>query len=221
MKSWHIISVSIAACITLYVLEQILAADYATKTAAKVLLFTAAPFIYWRLSGKRGFMDGIKLSEPLYVPELLLGAASFAVIFLVYFLLGGYVDFGAIAIDLSARAQVNASNYPFVGGYIVFGNSFLEELFFRGFVFLGLYRQGFRKTAYIYSSALFGVYHLAIIGTWISFELLALAMAGLFLGGFVFCWLDSRRGNIAGSWIVHILADSAIVLIGMNMFNLI
>jgi membrane protease YdiL (CAAX protease family) len=224
MRRRYIIEVSLAACITLYLVEQFFAFDYVAKTAVKIVLFTAAPCIYYTLL--KGSPSPVSLSlrktkRPAIGPELLLGAVSFTSILCLYFLLGRFIDFGAIVAELGAKSKVDASNFPLIGAYIVFGNSFLEELFFRGFVFLGLYRQGFRRLAYLYSSVLFGAYHIAVLGTWISTLFLMLAVSGLALAGIIFAWLDSRSGSITNSWIVHIAADAAVVLVGMNMFNLI
>ena len=108
-----------------------------------------------------------------------------------------------------------------VGIYITLGNSFLEEFFFRGFIFLNLYNQGYKKIAYIYSSLLFGVYHIAIFKTWFSPLLTVLALLGLVIAGIVFNWIDTKSENFINSWIVHILADSAIIIIGMGMFGII
>jgi len=224
MRTRYIIAVSLAVCSIMYVLEQILAVDYAAKTAAKIVLFAAVPFIHCMLSRKPGFPGSRshgKLKRSVFGIELLLGTVSFAGILCLYFLLGSLIDFGAIARELGTKSQIDASNFPFVGAYIIFGNSFLEELFFRGFVFLSLYMKGFRKLAYIYSSVLFGAYHAAIIGTWVSPLLLMLAVSGLALVGAGFDWLDSRSGSIMNSWIVHIAADAAIVIVGMRMFDLI
>jgi uncharacterized protein len=224
MRKGYIVIGSLAACIILYVLEQILIVDYTTKTAAKALLFTAAPYIYFKLSKKPNLMDGlnlVKLGKSNYILEMLLGAASFTGVIGMYFMLGGYIDFDTILQELRTKSQINVSNYLFIGAYIILGNSFLEEFFFRGFVFLNLHKQGYKKLAYIYSSVLFGVYHIAMLNTWVSPLLLGLAVLGLTIVGVVFNWLDSRSGSIANSWIVHILADCAVIVIGLKMFDLI
>ncbi|HEY5576301.1 MAG TPA: CPBP family intramembrane glutamic endopeptidase [Clostridiaceae bacterium] len=224
MRKGYIVIGSLAACIILYVLEQIITVDYTTKTAVKVLLFTAAPYIYFKLAKKPHLMDGlnlVKLGKSNYRLVMFLGAASFTGVIGMYFLLGGYINFDTILQELRTKAQIYVSNYVFIGAYIILGNSFLEEFFFRGFVFLNLYKQGYKKLAYIYSSILFGVYHIAILNTWLSPLLLGLAVIGLTIVGVVFNWLDSRSGSITNSWIVHILADCAVIVIGLNMFDLI
>ncbi|MBZ9635369.1 CPBP family intramembrane metalloprotease [Clostridium sp. FP1] len=105
--------------------------------------------------------------------------------------------------------------------YITFGNSFLEEYFFRGFYLLKSYELKSKKFAYIYSSLLFGVYHIAIFKTWFNSGLVGLALIGLISIGFIFNWLDTRSKNFINSWLVHILADSAIIIIGLRMFGIV
>ena len=48
----YIIGVSLAACIILYIIEQVLAVDYITKTIAKLILFTVIPWIYLKFVKK-------------------------------------------------------------------------------------------------------------------------------------------------------------------------
>ena len=146
--------------------------------------------------------------------------SSFLVIIASYFVLRGYIDFNRIAQELQSKSKVTPSNFIFVGLYITFGNSFLEEYFFRGFIFLNLFNLGSKKLAYIYSSLLFGVYHISIFKTWFNPILIGLALFGLISVGIIFNWLDTKTENFINSWLVHILADSAIIIIGMRMFKI-
>ncbi|TAH63854.1 MAG: CPBP family intramembrane metalloprotease, partial [Gottschalkiaceae bacterium] len=101
-----------------------------------------------------------------------------------------------------------------------FINSFLEEFFFRGFIFLNLYKLGFKKGAYIFSSILFSLYHIGIFKNWFNPLLIILAVSGLISVGFIFNYIDTKSKSFINSWIVHILADAAIMLIGLRMFNM-
>jgi membrane protease YdiL (CAAX protease family) len=224
MKKSYIIISSLVACTILYSLEQALAVDYLTKTVAKLLLFTLIPYFHVRGIAAFNFKGHLyfgKSATSTFTPGLILGAASFLVIIAAYFLLKGHLDLAGIAQELQVKGKITPSNFIFVGLYIMFGNSFLEEFFFRGFIFLNLYQQGFRKFAYTYSSILFGLYHIAIIKTWFNPLLIMLALLGLMGIGFVLNWLDTKSGTIINSWLVHIMADSAIILIGLRMFELI
>lgn len=224
MKKAYIISISLIACIILYLVEQVLSVDYITKTIAKLMLFSALPFIYIMFVEKSSIKEALNL-RGFELTNLKLGiffgVFSFSVILVSYFILRGYIDFNSIAQELQTKSKITPSNFIFVGLYITFGNSFLEEFFFRGFIFLNLFNQGYIRFAYIYSSLLFGLYHIAIFKTWFSPFLIGIALFGLISVGIIFDWLNTRSGNFINSWLVHILADSAIIIIGMKMFNII
>lgn len=46
MKKAYIIAASLAACILLYLVGQVIAVDNLNKTMAKLLLFTVMPYVY-------------------------------------------------------------------------------------------------------------------------------------------------------------------------------
>jgi len=224
MKKSYIIASSLTACVMLYLIEQVLAVDYITKTIAKLILFIVIPYIYLMFVQKSNIKEAlnlIKFETSTFKLGLILGSVSFAVIIAAYFILRGYIDFNGIAQELQSKSKITPANFIYVGFYVTFGNSFLEEFFFRGFIFLNLFNQGSKKFAYIYSSVLFGAYHIAIFKTWFSPLLIGLALLGLISVGVIFDWLDTKTGNFINSWLVHIFADSAIILIGMRMFNMI
>lgn len=223
MKKAYIIVASLIACLILYLVEQVLAVDYITKTIAKLLLFIIIPYIYFMFVEKSNVKATLNLGKAdvaTFKLGLILGSVSFIAIIVAYFILKGYIDFDSIAQELQSKSKINPSNFILVGLYVTFGNSFLEEFFFRGFIFLNLFNQGSKRFAYIYSSVLFGVYHIAIFKTWFSLLLTGLALLGLVGVGIIFNWIDTKIGNFINSWIVHILADSAIIIIGLRMFNM-
>ncbi len=110
---------------------------------------------------------------------------------------------------------VTGNNFWLVSLYIAFVNSFLEEFFFRGFGFLSLGEALGPKAAYLFSSLLFALYHVAIMASWFSLALFLLLTAGL-----LFNWLDSRTNSLYPSWFVHICANLAINSIGFLLFGL-
>jgi membrane protease YdiL (CAAX protease family) len=222
MRSKYIILSSIAACSFLYLVEQVLMVDYFVKTASKIFLFVLIPLLFIRYGKKNGVSErNAKLDMHDIKLGLLFGAASFAIVLVSYYILGKYMNIQGIISELQNKSKITPANFIFVGAYITFGNSFLEEFFFRGFIFLNLFKTGYKKTAYIFSSILFGLYHIAIFRTWFNTGLTLLALFGLVSIGLIFDWLDTKSDNFINSWIVHILADSAIIIIGMKMFGII
>lgn len=224
MKQKYIIISSLISCIGLYFIEQVLGANYALKTISKLILFIIIPYIYIK------FIDASNIKTSLNLRNLdkkrlklgiLFGLASFLIILISYILLKEVIDLKKIAEELQNRSRITPVNFIFVGIYITLINSFLEEFFFRGFIFLNLYNLGKGKLAYLYSSLLFGLYHIAIFKTWFNIWLILLCLLGLIVVGFIFNWLNTRSKNFINSWLVHIFADSAIILIGFKMFNII
>lgn len=224
MKKIYILLLAIVSCIVLYILEQVISVNYLFKTIAKIIVFVIIPIYYMKKMNSKNTKKLLNISN-VKISELkigfILGMFSFSIIMLAYLVLKEYIDFNIISNELQTKLMVTPKNFIIVGIYITFVNSFIEEFFFRNFIFLNLNSLGYRKLAYTFSSFLFGIYHIAIFKTWFSPFIMAIALFGLIGVGFIFNWLNIKSKNILNSWIVHILADSAIILIGMNMFDII
>lgn len=221
-----IILTSLLACLLLYVLEQILAVSYLTKTLAKIILFAGLPGCYFFFN-KTALTEGtsVKARQEGILrslkPGALFGILAFCIVLAAYMLLQDALDLPAIAQELTEKSQVTPANFLLVGFYITIGNSFLEEFFFRGFLFGSLSRLGRTQLAYVYSSLLFGLYHIAIFQTWFNPWMMSLALVGLVGVGFIFNWLNTKANHFYNSWLAHVFADAAIILVGLRMFELI
>lgn len=224
MRIRYVIISSVVACIVLYFVEQFLQVNYALKTVSKIILFTMIPYMYINLFENNSLTKAInikKTDKKHLKLGCLFGISSFLIILIAYYFLGHFIDFQSISKELQNKSNITPANFAFIGVYITFGNSFLEEFFFRGFIFLNLYKLKYKKIAYVYSSILFGLYHIAIFKTWFNIWIIGLALLGLIAIGFIFNWLDTKSENFINSWIVHIMADSAIIFIGLKMFNIV
>lgn len=224
MRKNYVIISSLIACVLLYYIEQVLQTDYFIKTGSKILLFLVIPYIYIRFIKKVSFKEAVnfsKIDKKHLKLGFIFGMASFFIVLTAYFVLRNFIDLQAIAEEMQSKSKITSANFLFIGAYVTFGNSFLEEFFFRGFIFLGLYELKHKKTAYVYSSFLFGIYHMAIFKNWFNPALIGLALFGLIFIGFVFDWLNTKSENFLNSWLVHILADCAIIIIGLKMFSMI
>ena len=230
MKSMrvNIIGLCLIACIAciggsmVYTLQQFIAMNYLVSAITKIIFFGALPIAYCT------FIQQMSLKETLYLKEnareikraIVLGVCVAVVILIAYAILKAHIDLDLIASELMATSSINASTFPFIAIYIIFGNSFLEEYFFRGFIFLTLYKRGYKVLAYVFSAFLFAVYHVAIFKTWFSPMIIGLSLIGLFIGGLIFNAINVKNKSIINSWVVHIFADIAIILIGIKMFYL-
>lgn len=207
----YIIIASIIACFLLYVIERVLVVSYETKTLWKIIFFTAIPIIYWKFFKFPSIKTQFKKT---FFLSILLSLVTFSVIWIGFLIFGSSVDFYGIREELI----LTESGYLLRGIYIIFGNSFLEEFFFRGFIFISLYKLGLKKLSYVYSSALFAIYHIAMIQSWFELWIIFIILAALFTVGIVFDYLCTRVSSFTGSWLVHISADLAIIIIGWIMF---
>jgi membrane protease YdiL (CAAX protease family) len=215
---------SLLACAALYYVEQGIGVSYAIKTGVKLLVFLLIPAIYFILKRDKNIyiLTTSKSNEKKSLfTGLFSGLIFFIILIAAYFILQSFIDFKPIISELETKLKITPLNFIFIGIYITLGNSFIEEYFFRGFVFLGIYNAGKPGAAYFYSSLLFAIYHIMIFRSWFSIPLFLLAIFGLFLVGILFNWMDTKSDNFVNSWIAHILADGAIILIGLKMFGIV
>ncbi len=223
MKEKYIIISSLLACACLYIIEQYLGVSYAVKTLSKLIFFIILPLIYIKKIKKSNIAEELNLKhldKKRFKLGFIFGLGSFLIVLAAYFIFKGVIDLNDIVNDLKEK-NITPANFILIGLYVTLGNSLLEEFFFRGFIFLNLYDMQKEKLAYFYSSVLFGLYHIGIFKAWFNIGLILLCLLGLITVGFIFNWLNTKSKNFINSWLVHIFADSAIILIGLKMFEII
>ena len=220
-KTVAISVIVIVFCIIMALIDGVLQADYAIKSAIKLVMFLGFPALYTLLDKDLKIKplftlnkQGIKLALGLCIP-------LYAVILGGYLLLKDVFDFSAITKNLTEGIGVTGNNFIYVSLYISFVNSLLEEFFFRGFAFLTLKRVATRRFAYLFSSIVFALYHVAMMIGWFDISVFAIILCGLFAGGLIFDYLNEKSGSIYPSWFVHMFANFAINTIGFMLFGII
>ncbi len=208
-------------CILMAVIDGILKANYFIKSLIKLVLFLILPALYSLCD------EDIKIKE-VFIPEKRgLKLASILCVLVYVTILGGYFllkdifDFSSITTSLTNNIGVTGKNFIFVSLYISFVNSLLEEFFFRGFAFITLKNITSRKFAYLFSAAVFAIYHIAMMIGWFSLDVFLIIMAGLFAGGLIFNYLNERSSTVYPSWLVHMFANFAINTVGFILFEII
>lgn len=206
-----IILLVVICCVVMALVETVVEPAYAVKSAIKVVVFFLFPLAFGKTAGinLRFFAPDRKNILKL----LALGLFIYAVIFGGYMLTGSIFDYSTLVASLSADQKVDSRSFIWVAAYISFGNSFLEEFLFRFVAFLKLSQYAGRKTAYLFSSVLFAVYHIAMIGTSFPLPLLFLVLIGLTIGGLIFDYVDEKNNAVYNSWVIHMFADFAIMTI--------
>lgn len=211
--------ISIAA---MSIIDAVINPGYINKSAIKIIMFLIIPLIYIAYDNNISLKDIFKVrhKKKLFA-SILLGLLVYIIILGAYLILKKFIDLDSIKNILAENLKVDKSNFVFVALYISFINSLLEEFFFRGFLFLNLYKLISSKFAYIISALAFAVYHVAIMGSWFSPLIFVLAMTGLFVGGMIFNYLNESSSNIYSSWIFRMMANFAINTVGFIMFDII
>lgn len=192
--------------------------SYLYTSIAKLILFVVFPLVCL-LTTKNEFKDIISPRGNTRVIKAsgILGVGCALLIILAFIIMRKFFDDDQIVNELGNEGITRAT-YPLVFLHIVFINAFLEELFFRGFVFLTLYRMGFKVYSFVYSSILFSLYHTTMILNWFSPLIFIICMVGLAGAGLIFNEIAKRCDNIYGSYLVHLGANVGINLIGAYLF---
>lgn len=212
-----ILTILLFGCAVMAVVDGVIQPGYAIKSLVKLTLFLGLP-LWWSRQA------GVSL-RPLFARPRQglgwaagIGAGVFAVILGGFFLTRGIFDFSGLTAALTAGTGVRRENFLWVALYISFVNSLLEEFFFRGFGFLLLRRYLPRRPALGLSSLAFALYHVAMTLGWYGLPVQLLTLAGLVLGGWIFCRLDEHSGSLWLSWVVHLGANLATNAIGFLLF---
>jgi len=203
----------VICCVVMALVETVMEPVYAVKSAIKVAVFLLFPLIFAKMIQVDLFDHPFALDRNSVLKLLALGLSIYAVILGAYALTRPFFDYPSLVRSLSADQKVNSGSFIWVALYISFCNSFLEEFLFRFVAFIQLSKFTARKTAYLFSSVIFAVYHISIIGTAFPPLLLFLTLIGLTAGGSIFDYVDEKNEAICNSWMIHIFADLAIMTV--------
>lgn len=197
--------------LVVFLVEQLLQPSYWVKTAWKAGAFLGAIALYGAIS-KQSLREIIGLHKITRARELLLGMLFFfGGIVLLFVCFRGQLDLNGIKQSLTQKEKLTRQNCLLVFGYIIVCNAFLEEAFFRGFLFR-LFAK--KKTGALVSAVLFSLYHIGIFITWFNPFLFVLCVLGLVAVGLFLQWIAARYQSIAASYLIHACANLGINTIG-------
>lgn len=220
MKKILLMALTILGCAAMAYIESVLRPIYPVKSALKWAVFAGCAVLYLLFSKNHTLLRAF--SRPDRHSLRLAGALAAGVFVVItggYLLLSPWLNLSSIIGNLGTKEGITSATFPFVALYISFGNSFLEEFFFRGFAFLSL-REFCPRFAWLFSALAFSLYHITIMDGWFSPALFLLLTAALVVAGLLFNWLD-RQGTLWPGWFVHMAANLAINTIGLHLFGII
>ena len=196
--------------------------NYFIKIPIKVVFFLALPMLFF-IKHKEDFQDFKKLfifKKSGILKAFILAIGVYAAILSGYFLTENTIDYSGVTSGLTEGMGITAENFIYVSLYISLMNSFLEEFFFRGYGFITLKKYTSRRTAYIFSSSVFALYHIGMLVSMFHFGALVLLLCGLIAGGCIFNYLNESSDTIYPSWFVHMFANFAINTVGFILFDI-
>ena len=212
-KSLWLMGAVIVSCLIMAFIEVVIEPAYWVKSALKVVFFLVLPYVMMKRNKEKVFSDSF-VPDKKNIPILLgLGLGIYGIVMVAFFLTRGIFSYSSLVTSLSSDQNVSGNSFIPVALYISFGNSFLEEFLFRFVAFIKLAEHLPKKTAHIFSSCMFAIYHVAMIGTSFPLPLLTLALVGLAVGGLIFNYVDDKSKNLYPSWVVHMFADFAVMTI--------
>ena len=191
-----------------------------TYPLGKVIMLVL-PIVVWRASGKgwRQMLRAAGVRRTNAVPGIASGAVLAAII------LGGYFAFFRNDMDARAIADKVTSlgfkdYYWAMALFVSVSNSFMEEYYWRAFVYEQLSAH-IRRPALLCATngLLFGMHHVFVLTTFVPVAA-ALPMAlATSVAGAVWSWLRARGYSIFDCYISHLMADVAVMWAGWDMIS--
>lgn len=178
-------------------------------------------FLWWfscswtpmRLASTRGLL-------PAVVFGITAGGAALALYFLV---LRHTAAFGAMAPILEEKVTgmgaFSPGRFLLLGAFISIIHSFLEEYYWRWFVYARLRKLRSVPVANLVSSIGFMAHHVIVLGVylgWSNWPLVAFLSAGVAVGGSFWAWQFERERTLIAPWISHLIVDCALIAIGYH-----
>ena len=216
-KLAFVFSSSILVVLIMSLIEGVFQPGYLIKSLCKVVLMLGS-IVFYSFHTRKKVRDVIHLALRLPNRKLVffvLGVYLF--ILAVYFIFKSHIDLSSIKESLLVKEHLSKANYLLIFGYIAFVNSFLEEIFFRGFI-SGVFKETRKaKLGYLYSALLFALYHIGIVSHWFHWWIYLLCILGLVVAGGFLQWITEKNDNILASYLTHAAANLAINTIGILM----
>lgn len=220
-KQGYVILSTLLCALAMSLVDGVIQPPYAVKSAIKVVLFLLVPMVYFVMHRELPQLKDLFLpAKRDLLIALCFGVGCYGFILGGYWVITRFIDLTDTILQLTSDGGVSPDNFVYVSTYIALVNSLLEEFLFRGFAFLSLKNLTNRRFAYIFSAAVFAIYHFGMVAG--SSPLIwAMALVGLFIAGVVLNFLNEKSGSIITSWLLHMFANLSINTIGFYVFGMI
>jgi membrane protease YdiL (CAAX protease family) len=166
---------------------------------------------------RRGEIAGVR-------EGLLLGVAVVIGMMLMYFLWlkpEHILAQSATLIASKARSFGMGSPATFIAGAVLLSSlhAFLEEYYWRWFLFGGLRRYMPVAAAIAVSALAFTAHHVVLLASffgWLTMPAVFFSLC-VAVGGAAWAWIYHRSGSLLGPWLSHALIDAGIFVVGYDV----
>jgi membrane protease YdiL (CAAX protease family) len=152
---------------------------------------------------------------------LVFGVAVVVLMFSCYFLLIDRTDISLrlktmVSEKITSIGMSSVWKYTALGIFYAICHSFLEEYYWRWFVFDHLRMMISARWANLISSIGFMAHHVVLLGFFFGFDspLAYVFSAAVGIGGVFWAWLYAREDGLFSPWISHMIVDAGIFLLG-------
>jgi uncharacterized protein len=191
--------------------------------AAKLFQFSL-PLLFMFRAGSVGFGDSTNPARPRLMKfAMLFGFVVAAAIIVVAQLLQDSVLVGVPAQVAKKVAEFGAATplrYLALAAFLSLLHSFLEEYYWRWFIFARLRTLLPFIPAAVLSGLAFAAHHLFVLNIYLPGQFWSAAVPftlGIALGGVFWAWLYERSWSLLGPWLSHMIVDAAIMAVGYKM----
>ncbi len=218
----YIVVSSMLLVVLLFIIDSIMMVPYNEKALIKIISLTILIGLYIFLCRDnfiKTSLKNISFKKDIKI-VLILSVLVIALIVGAFLIALNYNLISVIEIknDFYYKYKIDKSNLIYYMAYLCFINALIEEIFFRGFLFLNIKNIGSKKFAYIFSSFLFSVYHISNVLGWVNVYIFYTVLFALFIAGLVFNYLDDEMNTFFNSYILHVSADIGICICGAYIF---
>jgi membrane protease YdiL (CAAX protease family) len=131
-------------------------------------------------------------------------------------------DFDDLVVELESRINKLSMGDPWefaaLGAFYSLVHSFLEEYYFRWFVFGRLRHLTRFLPAAIISALAFMAHHVIVLWVFFGFSFHTVFLSlSIVVGGFLWAWQYERSRSLIGPWVSHLFVDAGIFLVGYHM----
>lgn len=172
------------------------------------------PLLWW-IFFRKFFLKREKLGLASSVGwGLFSGFAIIVPMFILFFVFQDFFQGFAVNFRAEASSLGVLDNYILFAAFLSLFHAFLEEYYWRWFIFGGLLSKMSEKWAILITAVAFASHHFIVLSQFFPWWITILFGTAIAIGSVIWSILYLRTGRLLTGWISHVLVDVAVMTIG-------